>query len=135
MKTGIVTGSFDLLHAGHLHLFREAKKHCDNLIVALHVDPSIERPNKNKPIESIWERIIKLRACREVDQVTIYEREEELENLFKFHNIDIRFLGSDYVKIDPYNPPKITAEEALPIIYIDSLSIHTSEIRERVKKS
>src|SRR3990167_7272837 len=116
---GIVTGAFDLLNAGHINLLKKAKQKCDLLIVALHVDPSIERPKKNKPIESLLERQIKLKACKYVDQTIVYETEADLSILFKYLYIDIRFLGTD-----AKDGRIITDESAIPIEYIESLPIH-----------
>ena len=130
MKTGIVTGSFDLLHIGHVNLLRKAKQRCDKLIVGLHVNPSIERSEKNKPIESVLEREIKLNACRYVDLTIVYETEADLSIIFKYLEIDIRFLGTD-----SQDGREITDENAIPIEYIESLPIHTSELRERIKQA
>lgn len=127
MKVGFVTGAFDLLHAGHIHLLKRAKKQCDYLIVGLHVDPSIERQGKNKPIESILERQIKLNACKWVDLTVIYEREEDLPIIGKYFKIDVRFLGSDYFETE-----KQITDMDIPIEYIDSLPIHTTDIRRRI---
>ena len=128
-KIGIVTGSFDLLHAGHINLFKKARQKCDELIVALHVDPSVERPEKNKPIESILERTIKLGNCKWVDEIFVYETEADLYLLFKYVNPNVRFLGSD-----SQDGRVITDEGVIPIEYIDSLPIHTANIRERMLK-
>ena len=130
MKKGIVTGSFDLLHAGHVNLLKKAKGKCDYLIVALHVDPSVENPTKNKPIESLIERQIKLNACKYVDQVVVYATEDELSIIFKYFKIDIRFLGTD-----AQDGRTVTDEGAIPIEYIESLPIHSSELRERIKNA
>ena len=127
-KVGVVTGSWDLLHIGHINLLKKAKKKCDYLIVGLHVDPSIERPEKNKPIESILEREIKLNACRYVDEIIVYEIEADLSIIFKYFRIDVRFLGTD-----SQDGRVITDEGAIPIEYIESLPIHTADIRERIK--
>lgn len=129
-NVGIVTGSFDLLHAGHINLLKKASKKCNKLIVALHADPSIERPHKNKPIESILERQIKLNACKYVYLTVVYETEDDLSIIFKYFKIDVRFLGTD-----AKDGRTITDEGALPIEYIESLPIHTSSIRERIKES
>ena len=130
MKVGFVAGAFDLLHAGHIHLLKQCKKQCDYLIVGLHVDPSIEREDKNKPIESVLEREIKLNACKYVDFTVVYEKETDLSVIFKYFKIDVRFLGSDYV-----DGKQITDPDAVPIEFIESMPIHTSDIRERVKQS
>lgn len=126
---GIVTGAFDLLHAGHINLFYEASKRCDELIVAVHVDPSIERKDKNRPVESVWERLAKIKACKYVDSVIVYEFESDLRSIFKFYKVDIRFLGSDYKD----NKKPITDPDSIPIEYIESVPIHTSEIRKRME--
>ena len=132
MKTiGFVAGTFDLLNLGHIYLLRECKKYCDELIVGLHIDPSKERKEKNKPIESLVERGYKLRSCVYVDKIMPYETESDLELLFFYLKPDIRFLGSDYVD----NKKHITGKSLIPIKYIKSLGIHTSDIRRRVKKA
>lgn len=125
---GFVCGAFDLLHAGHIHLLKQCKLQCDYLIVALHVDPSKERVDKNKPIETIFERQTKLEACKFVDRVIVYEFEAEIPFMLKYFNIGVRFLGWDYKKGKP-----ITGEDIVPIKYIDSLPIHTSNLRRRMK--
>lgn len=102
------------------------------MIVGLQTDPSVERKDKNKPIESILERQIKLNACKYVDFTVIYEKEEDLSLIFKYFKIDVRFLGSDY-KENPVTKV-ITEPDAVPIEYIDSLPIHTTDIRRRIKK-
>lgn len=135
MRTGIVTGAFDLLHAGHIHFLNKAKEKCDELIVALHVDPSKERKEKNKPIESLVERQMKLRGCKFVIDVITYETEEDLSLIFDMLDIDVRFLGSDYMNWLQAEKKSITNKDAIPIEYIDSIDIHTSNLRERIKKS
>lgn len=131
MITGFVCGAFDLLHAGHIHLFKEAKKHCDQLIVGLHIDPSIERDTKNKPIESVVERQIKLDGCEEVNHTVVYEKEEDLPAIFAYYDVDVRFLGSDYAEKFPTAKP-ISYEDLIPIKYINSLDIHSSQLREKI---
>ena len=128
MRVGIVVGAWDLLHAGHIHLLKQCKKRCDYLIVGLHTDPSVEKTHKNKPIESVLERQIKLFGCRYVDNVVIYETEADLLIIFKYFKINVRFLGSDYR--DGTKP--VTDPDILLIEYIDSLPIHTTEIRRRI---
>src|SRR3990167_844602 len=129
MKVGFVAGAFDLLHAGHIYLLRECRKNCDELIVGLHVDPSVERPEKNKPVETLVERFIKLSSIMGVDTIVPYETESDLILLLKTLKPDIRFLGSDYKDGKP-----ITEESLVPIKYIDSLPIHTTDIRKRIRK-
>lgn len=131
MKVGFVCGAFDLLHAGHIHLLKQCRKQCDYLIVGLHENPKIEREKKNQPIESILERQIKLNACKYVDMTVIYDFESDLSIIFKYFKIDVRFLGSDYISPNEYK--EVTEPDAIPIVYIDSLPIHTTDIRSRIK--
>jgi glycerol-3-phosphate cytidylyltransferase len=95
-KVGIVASTFDLLHAGHVMMLREAKRHCDHLICALQVDPSIDRKEKNSPIQSIVERHVQLAAVRYVDEIIVYETEKDLEDILELYPIDIRILGEEY---------------------------------------
>jgi glycerol-3-phosphate cytidylyltransferase len=96
MKKGITASTFDLLHTGHIIMLKEAKEVCDYLICALHVDPSIERPEKNKPIQSLYERYIQLQAVKYVDEIIPYETENELLTILQSNQIDIRIIGEDY---------------------------------------
>ena len=96
-KIGITFSTFDLLHAGHIAMLSEAKNHCDYLICGLQTDPTIDRPEtKNKPIQSIVERQIQLAACRYVDEVVVYQTEQDLIDLLLILPIDIRVLGVEY---------------------------------------
>ena len=95
MKIGFNCSTFDLFHAGHVTMLREEKRHCDYLIVAIQVDPTLDRPDtKNKPVMSIYERFVCVSACRYVDEVVVYHTEEDLLNILKTQHIDIRFLGA-----------------------------------------
>ena len=97
MKIGFTCSCFDLLHAGHILMLKDAKEQCDKLIVGLQTDPSIDRPlTKNKPIQSLKERKIQLEAVRYVDDIFVYETESDLIDLLKLVKPDIRILGSDY---------------------------------------
>jgi glycerol-3-phosphate cytidylyltransferase len=95
-KVGFTCGAFDVLHAGHFLMLDEAKKQCDYLIVGLQTDPSIDRPEKNKPVQTVDERFIQLSACRFVDEVIIYTTEMELIEWLKKIMPDIRILGEDW---------------------------------------
>jgi glycerol-3-phosphate cytidylyltransferase len=94
---GFTCSCFDLLHSGHITMLQEAKSICDYLIVGLQVDPTIDRPEKNKPIQSLMERQIQLNAVKYVDEVIIYHTEDELIELLKSLPIDVRIIGSDYI--------------------------------------
>lgn len=96
MKVGFTCGSFDILHAGYIGLFAEAKKVCDYLIVGLQDDPSVDRPNKAKPVQSLMERTIVLYGNKNVDEVVPYRTEKELYELMKILPIDVYILGEDW---------------------------------------
>lgn len=96
-KIGITFSTFDMLHAGHIAMLSEAKNHCDYLITGLQTDPTIDRPDtKNHPIQSIVERQIQLAACRYVDEVVVYQTEQDLIDLLLILPVDVRILGVEY---------------------------------------
>jgi len=97
MKIGFNCSSFDLFHAGHVTMLKEERRYCDYLIVALQTDPTVDRPKeKNKPIQSVYERFVQVSACKYVDEVLVYTTEDDLLNMLKTQHIDIRFLGYEY---------------------------------------
>lgn len=93
---GFVCSAFDLLHSGHIAMLEEARSQCDYLIVGLHTDPTIDRPNKNKPVQTSFERFIQLKGCKFVDEIIPYDTEEDLVNLLQIINPDVRFIGEEY---------------------------------------
>jgi glycerol-3-phosphate cytidylyltransferase len=96
-KIGITFSTFDMLHAGHIAMLSEAKNHCDYLICGLQTDPTIDRPDtKNRPVQSIVERQIQLAACRYVDEVVVYQTEQDLIDLLLILPLDVRILGVEY---------------------------------------
>lgn len=95
-KLGFIAGSFDIMHPGYIRMFEEAKNHCDKLLVALHMDPSIERSDKLKPVLTFWERFEILNSIKYVDLIQPYRTEEELKKLIDLSKPEVRFLGSDY---------------------------------------
>ena len=98
---GITFSTFDLLHAGHIAMLREAKEHCDYLICGLQTDPTIDRPDtKNKPIQTLVERYAQLKAVSYVDEIIPYQTEQDLIDIFEMYNIDIRILGEEYKEKD-----------------------------------
>jgi glycerol-3-phosphate cytidylyltransferase len=101
-KVGLIAGAFDLIHPGYILMFEDAKTVCDHLIIALQTDPTLDRPFKMKPVQSIEERRIILSGIKFVDEIKIYSTEQELYNLLKTTKIDVRILGSDYENVD-YN--------------------------------
>ncbi len=100
MKIGITFSTFDLFHAGHVKMLEEAKTKCDYLIVGLQLDPSIDRPEKNKPTQSIIERYVQLKGCKFVDEIVPYVTEEDLMDILSSFKIDIRIIGEEYKEKD-----------------------------------
>jgi len=96
MKVGLTASTFDLLHAGHIAMLREAKSQCEHLICALQVDPSVDRPDKNSPVQSIVERYAQLSAVTYVDEVLVYCTEEDLLDIINMYPIGVRVLGEEY---------------------------------------
>lgn len=96
MKIGFTASTFDLLHAGHITMLREAKEQCEYLICGLQIDPSIDRPEKNSPIQTIVERYVQLSAVKYVDEIIVYRTEQDLEDILEMFHIDVRILGDEY---------------------------------------
>ena len=96
MKVGITFSTFDLLHAGHVKMLEEAKRQCDYLIVGLQLDPSIDRPEKNAPSQSIIERYIQLKGSKHVDEIVPYVSEQDLEDILRSFKLDVRIIGDEY---------------------------------------
>lgn len=96
MKIGFTCSCFDLFHAGHVMMLKEAKDQCDYLIVGLQVDPTIDRPNKNRPVQSILERFIQVQACKYVDEIVPYSTEKDLMDILTSYKIDVRIIGEEY---------------------------------------
>jgi len=122
----------DLLHPGHLLMLKECREQCDWLIVGLEVDPSVDRPDKQKPIETLEERKIRLEGCKYVDQIEIYNTEVGLYELLKKINPDVRFMGADWKDRPNY------ARDELPnmkVIYNSREHNYSStNLRDRIKK-
>lgn len=131
-RVGIVASCFDLFHAGHVLMLYEAKKNCDRLVVALQLDPTIDRPEKNKPVQGMFERFIQVESCEYVDQVIPYDTEADLYNLLAGYDWDVRFLGEDY-----YGRTDFTGYDlGIPIHYCSRKhSYSSSGLRERIKNS
>lgn len=96
MKVGITFSTFDLFHAGHVKMLEEAKSKCDYLIIGLQLDPSIDRPKKNKPTQSIIERYVQLRGCKYIDEIIPYVSENDLIDILSSFKIDLRIIGEEY---------------------------------------
>ena len=128
MKTGFTCSTFDLFHAGHVIMLEEAKKQCDYLIVGLQTDPTIDRPFKNKPVQTVFERYIQLKACKFVDEVVVYATEKELRDILLSYPIDVRILGIEYIN------NSFTGDDLDIECYYNTRkhSFSTTELRQRV---
>jgi len=130
-KIGFTCGTFDLFHAGHVVMLREAKLQCDHLIVGIQSDPTIDRPSKNKPVQSIIERQIQVASCRYVDETIVYTTEDELLNILTTLPIDVRIVGSEYKK-------NVFTGQSIPMeVYFNKRdhAFSSSTLRERVYKA
>ncbi|MGB3065737.1 adenylyltransferase/cytidyltransferase family protein [Sphingobacterium thalpophilum] len=96
MRIGITFSAFDLLHAGHIKMLEDAKRQCDYLICGLQTDPTLDRPEKNKPAQTVVERYIQLKGCKYVDQIVPYATEQDLEDILRSFKIDVRIVGDEY---------------------------------------
>ena len=131
MKVGFTCGAFDLLHAGHIVMLEEAKDNCDFLMVGLQTDPTLDRSDKNKPVQSIYERYIQLYGLRFVDEVIPYDRESCLMDILTTKSIDVRFVGEEY-------KDKMFTGQHLPIeIYYTSRqhTFSSTDLRKRVQNA
>ena len=128
---GFTCSSFDLFHAGHVMMLKEAKEQCDYLIAGLQIDPTLDRPEKNKPIQSVLERFIQVEGCRYVDQIIPYSTEKDLMDLLTSQKIDVRIIGEEY-RNKPFTGYQLPIE-----IYYNSRnhSFSTSELRKRIEEA
>ena len=132
MKIGFNCSSFDLLHAGHVTMLKMEKQLCDYLIVALQIDPTLDRPGiKNKPVQSAYERYVQLQACKYVDEILIYETEFDLLQLLMTQKIDIRFLSDEYLNRD-FTGKQWCIDNSIEIHYHKRTHVYSSsELRAR----
>jgi glycerol-3-phosphate cytidylyltransferase len=128
MKIGFTCSTFDLFHAGHILMLEEAKKQCSYLIVGLQTDPTIDRPEKNKPVQGVFERWVQLEACKYVDKVIPYATEKELKDILLSYPIDVRIIGDEYAT-KPFTGQELDIE-----LYFNKRkhSFSTTELRQRV---
>lgn len=131
MKIGFTCSTFDLFHAGHIMMLKEAKQQCDYLIVGLQTDPSIDRDWKNKPVQTLFERYVQLQACRYVDEIVPYSTEGELLDILVSYPIDVRIIGEEY------RNKQFTGFDLPITVYFNSRkhSFSTTELRKRVANS
>lgn len=132
MIKGFTCSSFDLLHAGHIQMLKDAKNVCDYLIVGLQVDPSVDRPNKNKPIQSLVERYIQIQAVKYVDEIIPYETESDLYDLLELLVFDVRIIGEEYREKE-FTGKDICEKKKIRIFYNNrDHKFSSTELRYRV---
>ena len=133
MKIGFTCSTFDLFHAGHIMMLKEAKTQCDHLIVGLQTDPTIDRPGiKNKPVQSVFERYEQLKACKYVDEILVYETEEDLINILLSYPINVRILGEEYEHRDFTGRAECIARGIKFYFNKREHTFSTTELRQRV---
>ena len=133
LKIGITFSTFDMLHAGHVAMLAEAKNHCHYLIAGLQTDPTIDRPDtKNRPVQSIVERQIQLAACRYVDEVVVYQTEQDLVDLLLILPLDVRILGVEYSNKDFTGDSECHARGIELVFNGRDHSFSSSSLRKRV---
>lgn len=134
-KIGFTCSTFDLLHAGHITMLEEAKHHCDYLIVGLQNDPTEDRPEKNKPVQTIVERQIQLAAVKYVDEIVIYNTEQDLVDLLLTLPIDVRVLGDEYKNKD-FTGKDIAKQRGSKIVFNGrDHSFSSTSLRKRVHRA
>ena len=132
IKVGFTCSTFDLLHAGHILMLEEAREQCDYLIVGIQTDPTIDRPGKNKPVQTIIERTLQLKAVRYVDEVVVYSTEQDLIDLLEILPISVRIIGEEY-KDNDFTGKDKCAERGIHIYYNSrSHRFSSTELRHRV---
>ena len=129
MKKGILAGAFDIIHPGYIRMFEEAKQFCNHLTVALHEDPTLERPHKIKPVQSIDERKEILSSIKYVDNVRSYKLENTFLDMLK--DYDVRFLGEDYI-----NGNYTGKDKPIEIVWIKrNHNYSTTKLKRNIYKS
>jgi glycerol-3-phosphate cytidylyltransferase len=132
MRIGFTCSTFDLLHAGHVQMLREAKDQCDYLIVGLQTDPSVDRPEKNAPVQTVVERYTQLNGIKYVDEIIPYNSEKDLEDILTMYTIHVRILGEEY-KDKTFTGRAICAKRGIELYFNKrDHRFSSSDLRERV---
>jgi len=135
MKVGFTCSAFDLLHSGHVQMLRDAKEQCDYLICGLQTDPSVDRPEKNRPIQTVVERYTQLKAVGYVDEIIPYATEEDLKDILSMYHIDVRILGDEYREKD-FTGKEICKRRDISLYFNKrDHRFSSSELRRRVVES
>lgn len=134
MKVGITFSTFDLLHAGHIQMLREAKEQCDYLICGLQLDPSLDRAEKNSPVQTIVERYTQLAGVKYVDEIIPYASEKDVEDILTMYHIDVRILGDEYKEKD-FTGKDICKKRGIQLYFNKrDHRFSSSDLRRRVKE-
>lgn len=132
MKTGITFSTFDLLHAGHIAMLREAKTVCDYLICGLQVDPSLDRPEKNKPVQTLVERYVQLSGVKYVDEIVCYQSEDDVVDILEMFNVDVKIMGAEYRDKD-FTGKDVCKRKGIQLYFNNrSHRFSSSDLRQRV---
>jgi glycerol-3-phosphate cytidylyltransferase len=135
MKVGFTCSAFDMLHSGHIQMLRDAKEKCEYLICGLQTDPSVDRPEKNRPIQSVVERYTQLKAVKYVDEIIPYATEEDLKDILSMYHIDVRILGDEYREKD-FTGKEICKRRDIALYFNKrDHRFSSSELRKRVSES
>jgi len=132
---GFTASSFDLFHSGHVAMLKEARANCDFMIVGLQTDPTIDRPEKNQPIQSVFERYVQLEGCKYIDEIIPYATEQDLVDILLTYNINVRFIGEEY-KTKDFTGKQICVDKGIKIHYNSRQhSFSTSGLRKRISEA
>ena len=135
MTRGFTASSFDLFHSGHVAMLKEARQNCDYLIVGLQTDPTLDRPEKNQPIQSVFERYVQLEGCKYIDEIIPYATEQDLVDILLTYNINVRFVGEEY-KTKEFTGKQICVDKGIKIHYNSRQhSFSTSGLRKRISEA
>jgi len=135
LKVGFTCSAFDMLHSGHIQMLRDAKEQCDYLICGLQTDPSADRPEKNRPIQTVVERYTQLKAVQYVDEIIPYATEEDLKDILSMYHIDVRILGDEYREKD-FTGKEICKRRDIALYFNKrDHRFSSSELRRRVTES
>ena len=135
MIKGITFSSFDLFHSGHVAMLKEARSNCDYLMVGLQTDPTIDRPKKNKPIQSVFERYVQLEGCKYIDEIIPYATEQDLVDILLTYDIQKRFIGEEY-RTKEFTGKQLCVDKGIEIYYNKRQhSFSTSGLRKRIEQA
>jgi len=135
MRVGFTASSFDLFHSGHVAMLKEARANCDFMIVGIQTDPTIDRPEKNQPIQSVFERYVQLEGCKYIDEIIPYATEQDLVDILLTYKIDVRFVGEEY-KTKDFTGKQLCVDKGIELHYNSRQhSFSTSGLRKRISEA